>query len=211
MPISYKGLGIQNIVYIELLKHIKSCDSKRGVIILIDEPENHLHPKLLHNLYSTMLELANIGNIVILITHSPLVINNSDYRNIIYVERRKGITKLKPLSDIDSLQKINTELGIQLSDILGANAIILVEGWEDEILIKKMLQEQKVFVPYIVRGIGGSGEIHKYVEVYLSLALKYTGSKIIVVADNDRFKEVCDNIQNLEIDGKKIKRDTKYK
>jgi hypothetical protein len=49
--------------------------SKERIIIIIDEPELHLHPKLQSKLFAHLIEIA-AGAQVVLSTHSPLLFKN---------------------------------------------------------------------------------------------------------------------------------------
>ncbi len=74
IPVSKLGSGVEMIISILFLETLASL-SKDNFIILIDEPELHLHPKLQSKLIDYLINLSN--NIQILInTHSPYFYKN---------------------------------------------------------------------------------------------------------------------------------------
>jgi energy-coupling factor transporter ATP-binding protein EcfA2 len=74
LPVASLGSGIEMIVCLLFLETMASL-SREKVIILIDEPEVHLHPTLQDNLMKYLNELAKEQQ-VIFSTHSPYFFKN---------------------------------------------------------------------------------------------------------------------------------------
>ena len=71
LPISKLGSGIEMIISLIFLETIASL-SKNKLIIIVDEPEVHLHPTLQKQLLKYLQKLANDSDVQILFsTHSP--------------------------------------------------------------------------------------------------------------------------------------------
>ena len=82
-----------------------TSDQLTDHIIIIDEPETHLHPQAQLNLLDELLSLSNYenGNIVIYATHSPFMIDHKRlHRNIRVHKEANEITKLTSLSEGES-------------------------------------------------------------------------------------------------------------
>ncbi len=143
--ISTKGSGIQRIIYLSLVKYIVD-NSKKAVIVAIDEPEAFLQPALQKRAAEVLKEIAKDAY-VLLTTHSPHIIDLSDLSQTFLFKaeyekrplaRKKNeeFYKVKTIKDdsigIEKIQLIKKHLGIKRNDsweILPYN--ILVEGPED--------------------------------------------------------------------------------
>ncbi len=79
LPVEQSGSGIEMILSLALLEAMATL-SKEKVIILIDEPELHLHPKLQSKLVEHLTKLSDNIQIVAS-THSPFQFQNI-YRNL---------------------------------------------------------------------------------------------------------------------------------
>ena len=78
------------------------AEAERGVIkntiLLLDEPETHLHPSGVRFMLSELIKIANTGNIVIYATHSTFMIDRENYNRHIILEKEKEQTTIKPSS-----------------------------------------------------------------------------------------------------------------
>lgn len=149
--------------------------SGKNTVILLDEIENHLHPALLRNLISEMKSEA-FGNVFILATtHSPVAVNEFKIERII--DSTKG-----SVSDLNidekSLGKLNAFLCPGRGEMLVADNIVLVEGYSEEILLRKYVSDNKL--NWTIVNVAGI-----MFEPYVRLA-HALGKKCVVVSDNDR-------------------------
>ncbi|MBZ4644241.1 MAG: ATPase protein [Deferribacteraceae bacterium] len=74
LPVKYLGSGVEMIISLMFLETMASM-SKEKLVILIDEPELHLHPSLQYKL-SEYLENISKNHQVIVSTHSPIFFKN---------------------------------------------------------------------------------------------------------------------------------------
>jgi len=79
------------------------AEAKQGVIkdtiLLLDEPETHLHPSGVRFLLKELIKIANKDNIVIYATHSIFMIDRENYNRHIILGKEKEQTIIKPSSN----------------------------------------------------------------------------------------------------------------
>lgn len=121
-----KGDGVKSLVAIGLLtRALQESESAKDVILLIEEPESHLHPKAIHQL-KEVLDGLKQDRQIILTTHCPILVNRANVGSNIIVSRNKA----KPAKKLEELRDV---LGVRASDNLRhASLIVVVEGKEDE-------------------------------------------------------------------------------
>lgn len=120
-----KGDGVQSLAALSLMKHASHTGSTgRELILAIEEPESHLHPRAIHQLRGVLDELSKQHQ-VILTTHCPLFVDRTNLKSNILVNNRKAV----PAKNIAELRII---LGVRASDNLrNAELALVVEGEED--------------------------------------------------------------------------------
>lgn len=74
LPVAMLGSGVEMIVSLLFLETLASL-SKEKIIVLIDEPELHLHPQLQEKFIQYLIEFSKI-NQVFISTHSPYFFKN---------------------------------------------------------------------------------------------------------------------------------------
>ena len=93
---------------------------QNGEIILIEEPERHIHPSLINQL---MLLMESVDKQVIITTHSPELLKYSELDDILFISRDdNGFSDIKRVIDNDAAKPFIEELGIDsvfVNDYLG--------------------------------------------------------------------------------------------
>ena len=121
--IEYKGEGIKSLVTIALLK--ERALKYVAPVIIIEEPESHLHPEAIAQLEKVIKSLAE-NNQVIVTTHNPLLVVRNKISSNIIIENGKA----KPAK---SLEEIRNTLGIRASDnLINSKYVLVVEGTNDK-------------------------------------------------------------------------------
>jgi ABC-type transport system involved in cytochrome c biogenesis ATPase subunit len=171
--------------------------------ILVDEPENGLHPTLRLEFIATLEAFASEG--VVFATHSYGLARRAADR--IYVVRRDQGTRRSAVHDHDavpSLVEFLGELGFSGYRDLGFDQILLVEGSTDVRTIDAMRRVMRLRGNVILLPLGGSDQIKPGAEVHLA-QLKQITDRIAALIDSERtcpngdlppdrvaFQEACD-------------------
>ncbi|WP_237242219.1 ATP-dependent nuclease [Rothia nasimurium] len=183
-----QGEGIKSLITLSMIHHksMSELGSEDGNgtshILIIDEPESHLHPDSIHELKKLLSEISETEQVIIA-THNPVFVNRTDVENNLIVEKNKA----RPALQISEIRK---SLGVQIQDNLSsAETIILVEGLTDIKILKKAFKTydssgevlKKVEEGRIVlKKTSGVSNFIKHIEYE-----KTTLCKILVVCDDD--------------------------
>ena len=128
-----KGDGVQSLVALALMRHASENNSNCGsMVIAIEEPEAHLHPRAVHELRSVIERLIE-KNQVVLTSHSPLFVDRDNLKHTIIVEGSKAKTATH-------VSAVREALGVRFSDNLeNARLVLLVEGTDDVIALRSII------------------------------------------------------------------------
>ena len=124
------GSGIR-----EALRLILDFEFEEPQILLVEEPEVHLHPALET---SMMRYLKGIGREcqVFITTHSTNFLDSPDMKNL-YLVARATHTTVQHLSFEDAERALPKELGIRLSSFFMYDRLVFVEGKSDEEVLRE--------------------------------------------------------------------------
>lgn len=132
--LKYKGDGVQSLAALGIMRHASAQrDRLLNVVVAVEEPESHLHPRAIHELREVLSELSAKHQIIIS-THCPLFVDRTEIkRNIIVRDNKAHPAK--------SIQEIRDILGVRAADNLRhAEVILVVEGEEDKEVLKAVLR-----------------------------------------------------------------------
>lgn len=155
--LSQNSLGYNNLLYIasilaELTLDDEDDEQPLFKLLLIEEPEAHLHPqlqiRLLNHLKSVSEENKNVQ--VIVTTHSTVLASSVELESIIHLSKSQApvATPLRTCGlHSTSSQFINRWLDVTKSNLLFAGGVILVEGIAEQMIIPTLaeivLKDQK--------------------------------------------------------------------
>lgn len=131
----FKGDGVQSLAALGLMRHASEKTSLgKNLVVAIEEPESHLHPKAIHELRAVVEQLASKHQVV-LTTHCPLFVSRHDVASNILVNNRRA----EAASSIEEIREI---LGVRAADnLLHAEFVLVVEGEDDRTSIAALLRE----------------------------------------------------------------------
>lgn len=143
------GLGYNNIVYMSLVmaQHAQNKDAYN--VILIEEPEAHIHPILLRSFLKYIKSLCENHNCqVIITTHSPILASKAKLESIRHIslnEDGRRIARQITMSDggdedIFSLNKFRRKkleryLDATRGELFFSKKVMLVEGIAEQIML----------------------------------------------------------------------------
>mgnify|MGYP001157935436 CR=1 FL=1 len=184
----------------------------RDALVVVDEPELHLHPKWQKTLLSLFVELASTtGNQFLIATHSPTFISPNSIQYVSRVSSRQQRSSIERLNS-DTLPKAKHLLNIINSQnnerLFFADAVVLVEGISDRIIFQKLLELRALNLthkPIIeVIEVGGKGFFESYEKLLRSCHIPYT-----VIADRDYIEQIGTSTLKalFKLDAREVKSD----
>lgn len=205
LPSTYNGLGYNNLIKMEFLLAAYTKDiQQKGVacipLLVIEEPESHMHPQLQHA-FADYIEkfvgrLSDIHVQIILTSHSAHIANTLDFSKIRYVQKTKNGVIYKNLysfaiTNKENLDFVRKYLTLTKCDLFFADKVILVEGASERLLMPDFIikcENAGLFAPqkytlasqyYSLIEIGGA-YAHKFIPF-----IEFLGIPCLIITDID--------------------------
>lgn len=172
-----RGLGSNNLLFMACELLLLAAESDGFPLLLIEEPEAHLHPqrqlRLMAFLQEQAAKVRSDGQRIqiIVTTHSPSIASDLHLDNIVIVEGgrgfplRKGMTKLDN-SDYSFLERF---LDSTKSNLFFARGVMIVEGDAENILmpvLARLLKRDFSEYGVSVINVGGVG-LGRYARIFM--------------------------------------------
>lgn len=179
---SARSEGFKQFMSLILSLSIKTRMANRGKdLILIDEPETHLHPSGIRDLRKELLAIGK-ENYLFVSTHSPFLIDRKNKERNIIIRKNSSAETEKVVIDehtstIDD-EVLREAFGLEVyNDLLNPHSI-LVEGASDKKLLLKAFKARGLSEYGITNGHGSNIDT-------LASKLNDTGISILVALDDD--------------------------
>lgn len=218
IPIHILGLGQKNILYLSLfVAELDNSSQQHEInILLIEEPEAHLHPQLQKILFANLNGLKTTQ--VFMTSHSTHIASDCDYKNlnILFNNQVREVKSFSPfkdglLSDREN-RLLKRYLDATRSEMFFASAIIYVEGVAEQFIIPAIAKE--VYGINLTEHNISVIPIHsRYFDPYLKI-VQDTNLEIPTVAiidgdsaelkDGDDTTTAVENAKKLEVDARVI-------
>lgn len=178
-----KGDGVKSLFALALIQHLaRERTSAHGgnLILLVDEPEAHLHSRAVHDLQTLFTKISRVQQVV-LATHNAIFVNRERVNANVLVQKNSA-------SAAGSVKRIRETLGIEPQDNLDtAEVVVLTEGWTDARILPaglrkisataaRDLESGRVFF----KSATGAGKMRSHL-----LRERSNACRLVAVLDND--------------------------
>jgi len=202
-------LGSGTIQIIEILLHL--FESKKELnIILLDEPDSHIH----RDIQKRLLQFLKISEVqVFLTTHNESLIRSANPNNLFFVGDEvssNSSTVIEPIGKtklpqrkigIESshhskiINQIGSETSLDILNALEADKIIFVEGVDDSEYIQKLIEVKRIDKECVFWSFGGLdnllSKIKHYKEFFQSLGSNQSiWEKCSIIIDADFMTDI---------------------
>ena len=155
----YKGDGIQSLAALALMRKATEAGATKKIILALEEPESHLHPKSIQELREIISQISTSQQ-VILTTHCPLFADRQSPERNVIVQRGKA-------REARNLTEVRTVLGVRAADnLLHADLVLVVEGEDDRDAIMALFRNRSPLLSQAIKSnrlaidsIGGAGKL----------------------------------------------------
>jgi len=136
--------GSQQIL--ALLTELETAGTQTDVLLL-EEPETHLHPGAQRTIYKIVKRVSERTDTqIILTTHSEVFLDAGDSSQLIKASRKDGNTVFSKV-DKDIESEAMTALGYEKSALLQARAVVFVEGLSDKRILSQFAESVGFSLP----------------------------------------------------------------
>jgi predicted ATP-dependent endonuclease of OLD family len=212
LPDTYNGLGFKNLIYIvvEILdlhgRWVADKEQRAPLhLIFIEEPEAHLHAQLQQVFIRNVLDLMKSGeedggafhSQTVVTTHSPHILYERGFQPIRYFRRQNiGGEQTSEVFNLSAFYSqtpnernfLQRYLKLTHCDLFFADAVILVEGNVERLLLPVMIDKEAVSLRSAclsILEVGGAFS-HRF-----KLLIEFLGLVTLVITDLDSVKLVA--------------------
>lgn len=201
VPLSSRGDGFRRITmmaYFEYLAEQQTTEHQK-IIFGMEEPETFLHPSAQESLFHKLIALCENDYQVIVSTHSPIIVSNTQKDKIIHIHKNGGIYNVE--QQIEDITYLANDLGIKVDNQFinlfdKAKVLLLVEGIDDANALNHLCEVYKANglidqnfneLEIAIIPIGGCDSIKHWVSLNLLATLD---KPYLIFQDSDKTTEV---------------------
>jgi len=188
-PLRNMGDGWQSVIRLAALEALSEYPElvKERVVLLLEEPETHLHPHLCRKIRRVLADLAAKGWTVVYTTHSSDLVSFEMRQNISRLVREKGLVTLRSVDtgNVGHGAKLQSKLDERgAHDFLFGTAAVFCEGKDDAFATKSAFE--KAGIDFDARSVsvtqcGSVSAIPAFAEISKALGIRWCA-----LSDEDR-------------------------
>ena len=186
------GTGVEQL----LMTIVVGVTQPAPSIVVIEEPETNLHPGAQRALLAQLREWAS-DRLFVLSTHSPVFLDRASTTSTVFlVERARGESTVRQLTREPT--EALSALGVQLSDVLSADHLLLVEGESDREILTVWFPEL-LSDPRVEVAIGHGGDNARFagrLTEWLQAVDRQHRRRVLYLRDRDELSS--ENLERLE-------------
>jgi energy-coupling factor transporter ATP-binding protein EcfA2 len=186
---------------IEFLAFVKECAGEVSNVLLVDEPDVHLHPDLQDRLARFIVDALNDQPVtLVLATHSTALLSamaEKGETRVAFMRRSETALTFKTVSEVD--RAILPIYGAHpLSNVFNEAPILLIEGEDDERIWQQTIRSAQGAIrvyPCVVDGVARFAEYER--EVNNVIESVYDDAKGYSLRDRDLHPELINDLGHV--------------
>jgi hypothetical protein len=173
-----------------------------GGVLLLDEPEQHLHPSLQASLLSNVDALSQSSQVLI-VSHSAALIAAAPLSSLVTIEapRDQVDNQAGRLEADEEMVPLLSELGLRKSSLIQADYVLILEGSTDERWLRLMFPAEMAHAYVVIAGSGSQviTMCRAYRESGGILAIPWTAIRDRDFLSDDQISELLRDYPELHV------------
>ena len=183
---SSRDLMVEGSGFLQWLSVYALALSPEFDVILLDEPDAHLHPSLQQQLVAQLDKIAQTkGKQILLATHSTELIRSYDYSMILSLKDRRGRYLAGEDAKISVLAGIGAAHTATLHALIQHKKLLIVEGISDERFLRVLAARAGVEWPKNLVVWIWTGKHSERYQLYTQLKCDIPGLRAVSIRDRD--------------------------
>jgi predicted ATP-dependent endonuclease of OLD family len=191
--VEMNGSGIR-----EALRLLLDVEFDQPTILLVEEPELHLHPALETSMMRYLKRISGKGQVFIS-THSTNFLDTAEMENVYLISKLKPDSTQAQLLNFEEAQiYLPKELGIRLSSLFMYDRLVFVEGASDEDIIREWASTLGVNLSQVNVGFIPMGGVRNFTHFATAFTIDFlTRRQVKLWFLMDRDEKNDDEVQRL--------------